>query len=385
MNPHTNRIITWQPVLTDHQAYTYEEMQRQSGMPVIAMVTKLEDETRRAQGWSDTKVNNLQRCLIPNRGFFFKGISTLIKNRDQVHIFGSAFGDPRLILLLWFSTMLRIECYLVSEPYSPVSFGYFTDRIFLFDRIKNFLRPYVYKGYGLLLKGRLSGVFTISDLAFSQYKKAGISEKKLFPFGYFIPAVTGGDNYEISQSKRFRIVFVGSLIPRKGLSVLIEAVLLAIEKGVDFQLDVYGPGDPSGFAFDDDRIFYKGLIPFGDTQIYLRGYDLFVLPSHYDGWGVVINEAIYSDVPVVCSDQVGARTLVETFGVGMVSKCGDVQELADVLIELQADPLKMRAMKLECSTASKIIQPKIAAAYMLEVLFSDSIERSEIASPWYRK
>ena len=381
-------IVAWQPVLTDHQAHTYKELSRQSGLPLVVHVARLEDETRRAQGWTDTRVTSIERQLIPTRGFLRHGLRRLLESRHQIHVFGSAFENPRMMLLLWLATRLGIECYIISEPYSPVSFGYFGDRGAWRERLKTWLRPRLYRFYTLALRGGLQGIFTISRLAARQYADAGMSPRHLFPFGYFVPSEVDGVPVQVASScgtaQRLRLAFVGSLIARKGLSTLVGAVRCAIDQGVDLQLDVYGPGDPQPFGFDGDRIRCAGRIPFGQTQRQLLGYDLLVLPSHYDGWGVVVNEALCAGVPVLCSDQVGARVLVETFGAGQVFPRGDEQALAEQLIALAANPAKLQAMKSACPAAADAIQPARAAAYMLQVLSAEPAARAAIPSPWYR-
>jgi glycosyltransferase involved in cell wall biosynthesis len=108
------------------------------------------------------------------------------------------------------------------------------------------------------------------------------------------------------------------------------------------------------------------------------------LPSHYDGWGVVVNDALCAGVPVLCSDQVGARVLVETFGAGQVFPRGDVMALGEQIAQLAADPAKLQAMKAACAAAAEAIQPSRAAAYMLEVLSAEPHARAAIPSPWYR-
>lgn len=386
MKPSVRRIVTWQPVLTDHQAFTYQELSRQSGLPVVVQVARLEDETRRAQGWTDTRVTGVERQLIPARNFLRQGLRRLLENRDQIHIFGSAFENPRMMLLLWVATQLRLECYIISEPYSIVSLGYFGDRMAWQERVKTWLRPRLYRSYMLALRGGLSGIFTISRLAAQQYAEAGMPANRLFPFGYFVPSeILERSAVDATASYSFlRLAFVGSLIARKGLPTLIGAVRRALARGADLQLDVYGPGDPEPFGFDGDRICYSGCIPFGRTQQQLFGYDLLLLPSHFDGWGVVVNEALCAGVPVLCSDQVGARVLVETFGAGQVFARGDEYELADQLVALAADPARLQVMKSACVAAAEAIQPARAAAYMLQVLSAEPVARATIPSPWYQ-
>lgn len=387
MRTEIRRIIAWHSVLTDHQAFTYQELSRQSGLPVVVQVARLEDKTRQDQGWTDTRVKCIERQLIPSRGFLRHGLRRLLSNRDQIHLFGSAFVNWRMLLLLWVATRLRLECYIISEPYSPVPFGYFGDRLAWLERLKTWLRPRLYRVYMLALRGGLKGIFTISRLAAQQYAAAGMPTERLFPFGYFVPAEPVEHpqaTVSVASGQRLRLVFVGSLIARKGLSTLIGAVRRAIANGADLQLDVYGPGDSAVFDFDGERVRYAGRIPFGGTQQRLPGYELLVLPSHFDGWGVVVNEALCAGVPVLCSDQVGARVLLETFGAGQVFARGDEQSLADLLVKLATRPELLHAMKSACAAAAEAIQPERAAAYMLDVLSAEPAVRAAIASPWYR-
>ena len=54
------------------------------------------------------------------------------------------------------------------------------------------------------------------------------------------------------------------------------------------------------------RVEYAGFQPPEALPRYFAQADVFVLPSRYDGWGVVVNQAIGAGLPVVCSDAVGA-------------------------------------------------------------------------------
>ena len=376
-------FITWQPVLTDHQAFTYEALSEQAQTPVLAYVLTMEDATRRAQGWQDTQVESIERSLIPARGGLLYCYRQMRKHRHEVHLFGSAFQNLKMLYCLLLAVLFRVEFYIISEPYSPIAQGYFSDRLHERERLKATLRPYLYKVYMALLKRRISGVFSISSTALEQYLKAGVASKKLFPFGYFVPSIEtcladSKDNCE--RPETLKIVFVGALIARKGIDLLIEAVARAKAPII---LDIYGPGDPSPFACDNDRICFRGTIPFGMTQKIVSRYDVLVLPSRYDGWGVVVNEALCAGTPVICSDQVGARVLVERFGAGEVFDSNEPHALESIINALYEDPKRLLAMRSATTAAAAAIQPDVAAAYMLAVIRANPQSKSAIASPWY--
>ncbi|NBF09260.1 glycosyltransferase family 4 protein [Pseudomonas sp. Fl4BN1] len=378
-------FVTWQPVLTDHQAFTYEQLSHQAQTPILAYVFAMEDETRRSQGWRDTQVESIERRLIPQQGSLSYCYRKMREHRHDVHFFGSPFQNLKMLYCWMLAVCLGVEFYIVSEPYSSIALGYFNDRSLSVGRIKALLRPYIYKLYVLLLRRRMSGVFAISRRAVAQYADAGVPREKLFPFGYFVPSIetTSEQRREAERgSAPLRVIFIGTLIGVKGLDKLIGAIKAL---GFPVTLDIYGPGDPALFEIDGRTVHYRGSIPFGRAQAVVGAYDLLVLPSRYDGWGVVVNEALCAGVPVVCSDQVGAGVLVERFGAGVVFSSTVPQALEHVLTELGRDPERLLAMRRATSRAAEAIQPSVAANYMLAVLRAGPADKARTPSPWYQE
>ena len=89
-----------------------------------------------------------------------------------------------------------------------------------------------------------------------------------------------------------------------------------------------------------DRVRFLGFVNQRQLPAIYRAADLLVLPSEYDAFGLVINEAMLCGCPVVASDRVGAvRDLIASGQTGFVYRCGDVSELASLLRRLSThDP-----------------------------------------------
>ena len=64
--------------------------------------------------------------------------------------------------------------------------------------------------------------------------------------------------------------------------------------------------------------------------------DVLVLPSRFDGWGAVVNEALMVGTPVICSDRCGASDVIENGRNGYVDT--RIERLVDVMRQLQHEP-----------------------------------------------
>jgi glycosyltransferase involved in cell wall biosynthesis len=371
---------------------------------------------RQVQGWVNQHASSLVPELIPNKGGLQFIIQQLRKHREAVHLFGSPFEQTRQIIILILAVAMGLRVYLISEPYSPISAGYQNDKQQYINRLKANFRPLLYGVYGVLLRNRIEGVFAISCRAITQYQEIGVAREKIFPFGYFVPYQesvrsenasanslektaliqdiplarrSGGGRNDAALDNELsglKVVFIGNLIARKGLDILIEAVRDLNKHGLFFSLEVYGPGDPSQFDFNQSAVRYCGLIPFGNAQAVISEYDVLVLPSRYDGWGVVVNEALMAGVPVICSDQVGAGAVIEKWQCGTIFASEDVSDLVCKLHDLLLNPARMNEMRLAARKAGASLDPQMAGQYMFDIISQNikaACARKKPECPWY--
>jgi glycosyltransferase involved in cell wall biosynthesis len=103
-----------------------------------------------------------------------------------------------------------------------------------------------------------------------------------------------------------RFVTAAQLIPRKGLDILLEACRSLPADG--WTLDIYGQGperDRLQAIIDTHRlpVTHRGQLPFDRRMAAFRDYECFVFPTRWDGWGMVVVEALAAGLPVISSDQ----------------------------------------------------------------------------------
>jgi glycosyltransferase involved in cell wall biosynthesis len=125
-----------------------------------------------------------------------------------------------------------------------------------------------------------------------------------------------------------RYLFVGRLIERKGLEVLLEA----FERVDGGELHIAGDGPiremVRAAAARDPRIRLIGHVAGDELVRAYRDADVLVVPSLYEPWGLVVQEGLAYGLPVLTTDQVGAGDdLIEPEVNGYVVAAGSAQEL----------------------------------------------------------
>lgn len=140
---------------------------------------------------------------------------------------------------------------------------------------------------------------------------------------------------------------VGSIVPRKGYDVLVRA-LQRLPAGLDWTVTVAGASDRAPETTRNllDQIATSGLAgrirligPVGDTdleRLYHRA-DLFVMPSLYEGYGMVLAEAMARGLPIVCTTGGAAAETVPDAAAIKVAP-GDDRAFAAALATALAGP-----------------------------------------------
>ena len=126
-----------------------------------------------------------------------------------------------------------------------------------------------------------------------------------------------------------RIAYLGRVAPKKNLHLLVAAV--AHDQGRGWRLSIAGPGslldtrERHEPATTGDRIIRLGFLE--DRGDLFRDSDVLVMPSDYEGFGMVAAEAMSYGLPVIVTRQSGVAEIVEEFGAGIVIEKPELRPL----------------------------------------------------------
>lgn len=166
----------------------------------------------------------------------------------------------------------------------------------------------------------------------------GVAEEKIkvLPYGVGRDFLEAGEKRKKREAgRKMRFLFLGHLSARKGLRQLLEA-WRGIEGG---ELVLMGGGDPGPWkqAAGANVIFPGG----GDRRQVLEEMaraDVFVFPSLFEGFGLVLLEAMAAGLPVITTENTGGPDLIGQGQEGRLVSAGNVKELAEAMGSSIRDP-----------------------------------------------
>jgi glycosyltransferase involved in cell wall biosynthesis len=340
--PPARRIVFWQPIASPHQEAFLEAVAARFSGEVILGYEDWLPASRRQQGWPACRFERVTAVDIsdPQNWARLAGYSTA----TDVHVFTGFFSHP----LVWrgFFQLQRSAARLAifsEAPEQPWWNGWI-------KRLRG-------RALATRWQNRFFCVLACGEMGCRFFTQSGFSPHKVLPFGYFLadqspPLESQGQRappsrapaqgsahqppLEQTTSGRVRFIYAGQFVPRKGIDILMRAIA-TIGSG-EWHLDAYGDG-PLRTSLETlleqprmrERIRLHGVVPNHDLPPLLARADWTLLPSRFDGWGLLVNESLAVGTPVICTDRCGANCLVQDDQMGRVVQAGSVASLAAAL------------------------------------------------------
>jgi glycosyltransferase involved in cell wall biosynthesis len=325
-NKVTHLITTIERGGAEKQLLTLASEQVQSGLKVEVIFLKGKPELKKEFEKSGVEVNQ----LLAGKSFL-KQISLLSKylrkNPSPIH---AHLPKSELLAAIVVTNKYFIFTRHNSEPFWPGG-----SRI-----ISNLLSKFVCK--------RASQGIAISNAVKSYLIKRGE-----IPTGYIIDVVYYGfqkvgsnnsaglnsiTNLINSQSSNFKIGTIGRLVPQKDYPTLLSAFSKVSEKLPDTELYVVGEGflqkeliELSKSLGVNSKVHWLGKTEY--INYFLSKIDLFILPSKYEGFGLVLLEAMIAKKPIIAANNSAIPEVLGKTFEGLFST-GDANALAEQIKEV---------------------------------------------------
>ena len=169
------------------------------------------------------------------------------------------------------------------------------------------------------------------------FRYYGMKDDRIF----LMPMMVDNSKFYVNIKKipnLFTFLFVGRLVPSKNVENLIHQFIINFSDK-DALLKIVGDGEQGDYLIDkyaSEKVIFMGK-KFNQELIaeYLSA-SCFVSPSVFEPWGLVVNEALSSGLPVIASKEVGACfDLIKGKETGFITK--DMQDFGQLMLTLFND------------------------------------------------
>ena len=339
-----------------------------------------QDLTRKKQGWNFDLMQNYDTKIICKDLNVSQLIKYVFQNRKSTHIVNGIWAEKSFFFVILLLNLFNANFLLYSEAPVP------TKRRSVFKRL---LLNFIIKPISELLIYRAKGFLAVSIFAENYFKSLRVKPEKIYRFGYFLNVRKF--DFVKTNSTIIQLIFVGQLIERKGIFTLLKAIENLAKTTQNFHLNILGNGILEEQIKQYIQIYHlenfitlQGVINSENVAQYIQKSDLLILPSIFDGWGIVINEALQSHVPVLISDQCGAKELIKHEQNGLIFEAQNVESLGKQLLKfLQFSSEEKAKMKSKTIEISKKIEISQVVNYLVDCLtHTDNLTLQKPTAPW---
>lgn len=367
-------FVFWQNVASRHQRDLLRAIAAASGENVVCAVEQGLLPDRIAMGWGDEDFAPVQLVRSDDPATF----ASLVTRTDDIHVLTGFLYHP--VITDAFHELSRSGARIFLHSESVDTGGVKGVMRMARDRIK-----------AAQYRRRVAGVLAIGDMGVRFFRALGFEEGRVVPFGYFVDVASPREKVQgpAGTSHAFRIAYAGQLIRRKGIDILFAA--LGRLRVMDWTLELFGSGDCESSLKQlaaemgiESKVSWRGPVAADQVPQSIVGADLLVLPSRWDGWGVVVNEALAAGVPVLCSDRCGARCFLKNSVIGESFPAGDVDALAAILRRRIGAGRTSADTRAACRDAAAALSPEAGARQFLDGIAAIESGAMTPPAPWRR-
>jgi glycosyltransferase involved in cell wall biosynthesis len=297
--------------------------------------------------------------------FSWKIINVLLKDDSRFIIVNGTYWSPNVVLSFIIGYLRRKKVFFYGEPIFESS-----------SPVQRWVKKYI---LAFALRYFTHGILAIGKKAMDGYASFGY-KRLLYNIPYnintdlFKEQNIDADLFEKLKKKwkangEIILLSSGSLTHRKGMDTLITA-FLRIPDLKNVRLLIMGDGpdrsELEAMTLHTSCVTFLGFCEKEEIPAYFRLADIFVFASRYDGWGLVINEAIAGETAIIASVETGAAfdKIVPNIN-GLLVKAGDIEGYKTAMMELIANPERRRLL----IENNKELIKELSSAYNAKIVY----------------
>lgn len=159
-----------------------------------------------------------------------------------------------------------------------------------------------------------------------------LAEIKVIPYGF--PEIKQKKEYQSLANRKLKVLFVGGLSQRKGISYLFDAV-----DGLQDKVELTVVGHKSAtncYVLNEALKKHQWIpsLPHDQVLECMREHDVFVFPSLFEGFGLVITEAMSQGLPVITTDRTAGPDLIIDGEDGWIVPAGSSMAIKEILLKI---------------------------------------------------
>lgn len=352
-------FVFWQNVISIHQSAFIKALAQEHDVVLVA--EDYLDCQRKAEKWNVPDMGAAQVIVKPT---YYK-IEELLSHPECEHVFSGINAYPMVYTTLKMAVKKKCKFTVLIEPYE-------------WSGLKGFLRQLKYTILALKFGKNIKHMFVTGNRGMSCYRKAYFNPEILHQWGYFTEQDNELSNKGLNnRDRKVKLLYVGRLDENKNILPIIEQIDQYEENIESFS--IVGDGilfdNLKNIATRNPKIKVLGRIGNNETVRIMSEHDYLILPSLYDGWGAVVNEALAQGTRVLCSIACGASVLLD----GKMRGEAFLQENAIDTIKCWCErgPLTQAERKEIRDWATSHISGAVAADYFVKI-----ITGVDVIAPW---
>ncbi|MBS1645888.1 MAG: glycosyltransferase family 4 protein [Bacteroidetes bacterium] len=200
-------------------------------------------------------------------------------------------------------------------------------------------------------------IFAASEFTKKTLVENNIEEKKIIklPLGVDVSKIVYREKISEVQNRPLKLLYAGMVTQRKGIKYLLEAIKLFSKK--DIELHIVGNVFGAKEEFEKQSTYYTYHRAVSQQELFKKyaDFDVLVLPTVFEGFALVIVEAMAAGLPVITTPNCIGADIVDQDKNGYLVPIRNVKALQEAIVSLRNKSNNEFQQMRECARKSALM------------------------------